>query len=264
MTQCDASQPYSGLAGRVALITGGSRGIGRAIVLSLAEAGARVIVNGSKKSAALDEVTAEVAGMGREALAVAADVGDRAQVEGMVAQGIERFGQIDILINNAAQFRFMPFLKLTDEAFWEVLRVDLAGTFYCSQVVARHLVERKAQGRIVMISSVSAHIAQRFQAHYCAAKAGMEMLAKTMAVELGRHGITVNCVAPGGPIITDASRVAVERPDFDEIVKRRVPLGRPGQPEEVTGAVKFLCSPEASYVNGAVILVDGGLILARD
>jgi glucose 1-dehydrogenase len=171
---------------------------------------------------------------------------------------------VDILVNNAAIFRPARLFELSDEAFWDVLQVNLGGPFYASRAVAAHLLERGAPGRIVMITSVSAIIAQRHQPHYAAAKAGLEMLAKVMAVELAPHAITVNCVAPGGPIVTDYTAPAAQAPGFEATVKRRVPMGRPGYPADVAGAVAYLVSDEAAFVTGASLVVDGGLVLARD
>jgi glucose 1-dehydrogenase len=252
------------LSGRVALVTGAARGIGRGVSEALAKAGADVALTDLAEDSDLASAVEAVRATGRRSLGLRSDAGDRSAVEAAVARAADALGPVDILVCNAARFEFAPFLELTDEAFWEVLRVDLAGPFYAGQAVSRRLLEAGIAGRIIMVSSVSAHIAQRRQAHYGAAKAGLEMMAKTMAVELAMHRITVNCVAPGGPILTAETVAASRRPDFEATVKRRVPVGRAGKPSDVAAAVLYLASPEAEFVTGAVIVVDGGLILARD
>lgn len=256
MTNCTlAIRPP--LLGKVALVTGGGRGIGRAIAVRLASSGADIAVNDVGPT---DSVADEIRGMGRRAVELPADVGDHAAVTRMVQAASRQLGGIDILINNAGVFRFGDFLSLSDEDLWEVLRIDLAGPFFCSQEVARDMIGHGRGGRIVMMSSVSAHAAQPTKSHYGAAKAGLEMLGRVMAVELAPYGITVNSVAPGGPIVTDPHETEV--PGFAETVKRRVPLGRTGRPEEVAAAIDYLVSPDASYVTGTVLMIDGGLALA--
>lgn len=166
-------------------------------------------------------------------------------------------GRIDVLVNNAGTFEFAPLLELTEEAFDRVLRTNLLGPFHCTQVVAQHWVEIASPGRVVMISSVSAHVARARHAHYGASKDGLEMFVRAAALELASHGITVNCVAAGGPILSDFARPLAEEPGLLERISDTVPLRRPGEPEEVAGAVAFLVSDEANYITGAVLTVDG-------
>ena len=263
------SEPDTGynhlpLKDRIAIVTGSSKGIGRGVAVSLAEAGAHIVVNGSRPSQELDEAAAEVEKRGRRVLMLPADVGDRPQIDEIIAKTIEHFGRVDILVNNAAIFKFTPFLELTDEDFLDVIRVNLVGPYYSSQAVAKHMIEKKIKGRIIMVGSVSAQIAQMEKVHYGAAKAGMEMMTKNMALELGPFGITVNCVVPGGPVISAQTEHILKLPDFEERIKRRIPVGRAGYPEDVGALVRFLASDEASFIHGAIMLVDGGMTLARE
>ncbi len=252
------------LKNRVAFVTGSSRGIGRGIAASLAKAGAAVIVNGSRESEALSEAQAEVARFGGDCLALAGDVGDRQQVEDMITKTIDHFGQLDILVNNAAIFEFTPFFDLEADTFRDVIRVNLEGPFHSSQIAARHMVEQEIKGRIIMIGSVSAHVAQMGKVHYGAAKAGMEMMTKNMALELGPHGITVNCVVPGGPVLSDMTKHVLEIPDYEEKIRERIPVGRMGLPEDVGGLVRFLATDEGAFIHGTIIIIDGGMTLARE
>ena len=191
------------------------------------------------------------------------DIGDRAAVDAMIDEVFSTQGRVDVLVNNAATIRFGSFLEFEATDFEETFRTNVAGAFHVSQEVARRWVGEDLAGSIVMITSASASQARPGHAAYGASKAALEMLARNLAMELGPHGIRVNCVSPGGPILTEFVEPLSMKPGFTEKVSSTVPLGRPGSPEEVAGVVFFLATEEASYINGAVIAVDGGVTLGR-
>jgi 3-oxoacyl-[acyl-carrier protein] reductase len=247
------------LDGRVALVTGAARGIGRATALRLASEGARLAL------ADLDEegcqrVAVEIAEMGSEALPLACDVSDAVQVRKTVDATASHFGSLAILVNNAGIIRDNFIHKMTEDDFDRVLGIHLRGAFLCSQAAQKYMVEAQ-YGRIISLSSTSA-LGNRGQANYSAAKAGLQGLTRTLALELGRFGITVNAVAPGF-IDTDMTRATAERmgitPEvFQAGASQQIALRRVGQPSEVASVIAFLASEDASYVSGQVIYVAGG------
>jgi NAD(P)-dependent dehydrogenase (short-subunit alcohol dehydrogenase family) len=245
------------LQNKRAFVTGGSRGIGRAIVEALAQEGADVAVNYLKDQASAWNVVNKVSSFGRKAIAVQGDVGKYDDVDRMVAEAIAQLGGIDILVNNAGICWFMPFLDISKEAWERTMSVDLTGTFYCSQQVAKRMIQQGQGGRIINVTSIGAVQSNATQTHYCAAKAGQEVLTKGMAIELAQYGITVNNLAPG-TILTDINQDFFSVQGNLERYQHKIPLRRLGKPQECGGAAVFLASDEASYVTGATILVDGG------
>ena len=241
------------LEGRVALVTGAGRGIGRATATRFAREGARVCLADVEPNG-----PAEDGGM--DAFAARMDVTSRTDVENTVGKTVERYGRLDILVNNAGVTRDNLSHKMTDEDWRKVLNVHLTGAFFCSRAAQRHMVER-GYGRIVNVSSTSA-LGNRGQANYSAAKAGVVGLTKTLAIELGRYGVTVNAVAPGF-IETEMTRETAARLglDFEEFVEemvKEIPVGRGGWPEDVAAAILYFASEEASFVSGQVLYVAGG------
>ncbi len=248
--------------GRVALVTGAGQGIGRAISLALARAGVDVAVNDVRADGRPEETAVLVEGLGRRALTALADVGDRAQVDAMVERVLEVFGRLDILVANAGVNIYQPFLEIEQRVWDLTIGADLTGVFNCGQAAARAMVAAGRGGRIVVITSVSAETSYATQTHYCAAKAGAQMLAQGMALELGPHGITVNSVGPGW-VETELTADYLGDPALRRQVEGTIPLGRVAQPGDVASLVTFICSPEGSYLNGAHLRVDGGLIAGR-
>lgn len=245
------------LQGKVALVTGGSRSMGREIALGFAREGADVAVNYAREAEAANEVVKEVEALGRRAIAVQADVASAAQVQAMVERVVAEFGRIDILVNNAGIINRGSFLELTEEQWDRVHSVDLKGVFLVGQAVARQMVAQGTGGAIVNTSSLAAHIAQPMASHYCAAKAGVRQLSRGMAIELAEHGIRVNTVEPG-VIVTDLNRARYVNSDDRAAREKMIPLKRLGEARDVVGAVIYLASDEAAYTTGTGILVDGG------
>jgi 3-oxoacyl-[acyl-carrier protein] reductase len=246
----------SELAGRVAIVTGAGRNIGRAIALALAEAGAAVAVNGRSDSAAVDGVVAEIEAGGGKALAVMADVGDEAAVERMTAAVAGCFGRIDILVNNAAG---RPEQKLEDItlADWRaVMATALDGAFLTVKAALPHL-KKSGAGTIINIGGVSGHVGTRNRAHVVAAKAGLVGLTKALAHDLAEHAITANCVVPG--LIGTERDPAAQLPHHHSV--SRTLVGRLGAPEEIAAMVRFLAGPQARYVTGQALHVNGGVYL---
>ena len=245
------------LDGKTALVTGASRGIGRAVALALAAAGARVALNYAGNVKAAEEVKAAVEAAGGTAILCQADVADSAAVEAMVAAVAKEFGTIDILVNNAGITRDTLLIRMKDEDFAKVLDTNLKGVFYCTKAVSKLMMKKRA-GRIVNMASVIGLVGNAGQANYAAAKAGVIGFSKSVAKELASRGITVNVVAPGF-IGTDMTA------DLPETVKEKaladIPLGKMGEPEDVANAVLFLASDQASYITGQVVNVDGGMVM---
>jgi 3-oxoacyl-[acyl-carrier protein] reductase len=247
------------LEGRVALVTGAGRGIGRATATRFAREGARVCIADVDPDGPAEAAASLVDG-GMDAFATRMDVTSRTDVEDAVGKTVERYGRLDILVNNAGVTRDNLSHKMTDEDWRTVLNVHLTGTFFCSRAAQRYMVER-GYGRIVNVASTSA-LGNRGQANYSAAKAGVIGLTKTLAIELGRYGITANAVAPGF-IETEMTRETAARLglDFEEFVEemvKEIPVGRGGWPEDVAAAILYLASEEAAFVSGHVLYVAGG------
>src|SRR5215204_5101178 len=244
---------------RVVLITGGAHGIGQGIAKAFANAGARVIVADLQIKAA--EQTAELlaSATGAELIAMAVDVRDAAAVTAAVAQALDRFERIDVLVNNAGIYPNTPVVEM-DEAEWDaVFDTNVKGMFLVSRAVARRMIDRGAGGRIVNISSGAAKSGRVGAAHYCASKAAVDMFTRVLALELASHDIVVNAVAPG----------LIEVPDWslsDEYINALIaltPMGRIGQPEDIARAVLYHASPEATFITGSVLSVDGGSLAGR-
>ena len=250
------------LKGKVAVITGGSRGIGQAIALTFAEAGADVVVSSrDKKPPELEKVAEQVRSLGRRGLAVPAHVGKKDEVERLVGKTLDEFGRIDILVNNAgANPVLSPMVELGEEAFDKVLEVNLKGAFLMSKAVGREMI-RQGGGRIINISSISGLRARADgTGAYCISKAALNMMTQVMARELAPHNILVNAIAPGS-IRTDFSRVNWTDPERRANRLREIELKRFGEPEEVVGLALLLASGAGSFVTGEIIRVDGGMTI---
>jgi 3-oxoacyl-[acyl-carrier protein] reductase len=244
------------IAGQVALVTGGSRGIGRAIALALAAQGAKIVVNYASSQGAADAVVAEIVAGGGEAIAVKADVSVEAEVEAMVARAIEGFGRIDVLVNNAGITKDGLLLRMKPADWNSVIDLNLSGVFLCTRSVSKIMLKQKS-GRIINISSVVGEMGNAGQSNYAAAKAGVIGFTKSVAKELASRGITVNAVAPGF-IATDMTHGLNA-----EGIIAHIPLGRLGAADEVAGAVRFLAAdPAAAYITGQTLNVDGGMVMA--
>lgn len=243
------------LSDRVAIITGGSRGIGRAIALTLAQKGAAVVVNYAASAGAAADVVDSIRSRGGRAIACKADVSDSGEAAGLVKEAQTQFGRVDILVNNAGVIRDNLILRMKDEDWETVLGINLKGAFNCARAAARGMLKNQ-YGRIINISSVSGIIGNTGQVNYCASKAGLLGLTKALAKELGSRNITVNAVAPG--FITTEMTAGLPE-DIKEKMLAQIPLRRFGGPEEIAELVAFLASDAAAYITGQTITVDGGM-----
>jgi NAD(P)-dependent dehydrogenase (short-subunit alcohol dehydrogenase family) len=251
-----AGFPRFDVAGQVAMVSGAGRGLGRAIALALADAGADLVL-GLRDAGSDGGLVGAIEAMGRRALALPCEVSDLDQVRTAVDVAVERLGPIDILVNNAGASPENPAEDVREEDFDRTVAVNLKGTFFLSQAVGRVMI-RRGSGRIVMIGSQAGSVALPGESVYCMTKAAVAHLTKCLAVEWGRHGITVNCVAPTF-IRTPGTEEALADPVFEaEVVERIAGVHRIGDPMDVAGAVLYLCSPAASLVTGHTLLVDGG------
>jgi NAD(P)-dependent dehydrogenase (short-subunit alcohol dehydrogenase family) len=251
-----ADYPSFALTGQVALVTGAARGLGRAIALALADAGADVAL-GLREAGSADDLITEIEGMGRRSIGVPMDVTRLVELAPAIDTVIERFGQLDILVNNAGLGPSNPAEDVNEADFDLTMDVNVKGLFFASQAAARVMIAQ-GRGRIINLSSQAGFVALPTEAIYCASKAAVSHLTKCLAVEWGRHGITVNSVAPTF-IRTDGTAAALGDPAFEADVRERIAgLHRIGEPMDVAGGVVFLASPAASLITGTTLMIDGG------
>jgi len=248
------------LQDKVALVTGGGQGLGKAIALRLASEGASVVVdyvgNPAPAQAVVQEI--EAAGTAGHAVALADDVSHVANARQMVDAAVARFGKLDILVNNAGVEKNVPFWDVTEDEYDFVLGVNLKGVFFATQAFVRHLRASGRPGKVINISSVHEELPFPHFASYCASKGGVKMLTRTLAIELAPLGITLNSIAPGA-FVTPINAALLQDKEKLAAVTQNIPLGRLGQPEDVAGLAAFLASSEADYVTGTTYTIDGGL-----
>lgn len=242
------------LSGKVAIVTGSSRGIGRAIAKTLAEAGADIVSNYNKSAEQANQLKSEIESIGRKCVVVQADVGDFNQAQSLAKAALDQLGKIDILVNNAGINRDRTLRKMNLEQWNEVIQTNLTSVFNCTKAVLEPMMNQKS-GVIISISSVVGEMGNIGQSNYAATKAGMIGFTKTMARELARNNIRVNAVAPG---FVETEMVMAMPEDIQNQVKAQIPLGRFGKPEEIGFAVLYLCSPAASWITGFTLNVNGG------
>ncbi|MCS7234314.1 MAG: glucose 1-dehydrogenase [Synergistetes bacterium] len=245
------------LIGKVALITGGSKGIGKAITMALAECGAKVAI-ASRTFEDLQKVKREIEEKGGKCFTVTGDVSKVSDCYEIVEKTYQHYGKLDILVNSAGINIPKPALEVTEEDWEKVLSINLKGTFFCSQAAAKKMILQR-KGKIINITSQMAFVGFYKRAAYCASKGGVTQLTKVLAIEWAPYNINVNCVAPTF-IYTPMTKPMFEDKDFHEEVLRRIPMGRIGNPEDVVGAVIYLSSEDSNLVTGSTILVDGGWV----
>lgn len=245
------------LEGKVAVVTGASRGIGRAIALKLADEGAKVVVNYSGSQAKAEEVVAMIQGNGGEAIAVQASVSQTEEVTALMDAAVKTFGSLDILVNNAGITRDNLIMRMKEDEWDDVLNTNLKGVFLCTKAVTRQMMKQRA-GRIINISSIVGVAGNAGQANYVAAKAGVIGLTKTTAKELASRNILVNAIAPGF-IETEMTEQLPE--DIKQGMLTQIPLAKLGQPEDIAKAVAFLASDDANYMTGQTLHIDGGMVM---
>jgi NAD(P)-dependent dehydrogenase (short-subunit alcohol dehydrogenase family) len=245
------------LEGKVAVVTGGTSGIGRALSLGLADAGADVIATARRKEQ-VDDTANEIEPRGRQTLRLASDVGDRSTLETLLAAVLERFSKVDILVNCAGMIKRTPTLDLPEAEWTNILNTNLTGTLRACQVFGRHMLER-GYGRIINIASLNSFVALSEVAAYAASKAGVASLTRSLAVEWSKKGVTVNAVAPG-VFRTDLNAQLLDSTPRGQELLMRTPMGRFGKTEELVGAVVYLASDSASFVTGQILVVDGGFL----
>jgi L-rhamnose 1-dehydrogenase len=248
------------LTERRAIVTGGGRGIGRALALGLAQNGADVAIVFHKNADAAGQTASTARAWGRRAIAVQADTSDQSQVERMLASVLEQFGAVDVLVNNAGTLSRFPFLDLPFEEWQRVLRTNLDGYFLVGQAVARHMVAAGIRGCIVNVTSGNQSVLAPNGTHYVVSKTGTWALTRQMALELAPFGIRVNAIAPG-LTETDLNRTDLANPEYRQARLERIPLDMMGEPEDQVGALLYLVSDSARYVTGTAIVVDGGGML---
>ena len=257
------------LEGKVALVTGSSQGIGQSIVLRLAQAGADVVINYRSHPEGAEETLAKVQAIGgnchmakclsAQGHTIQADLGSVTEVRQLIAESIDHFGKLDVLVNNAGIEKHAAFWDVTEADYDAVLNVNLKGVFFATQAFVQHLIATKRPGKIVNISSVHEDLPFPNFAAYCISKGGMKMLTRNLAVELGALGITINNVAPGA-IETPINTKLLNNPEKLGALLNNIPLGRLGQPQDVASLVAFLASADADYITGSTFVVDGGLL----
>ena len=247
------------LTGRVALITGGSRGIGRATAILFAKANADVAITYHKNEESANQVVNQIKNLGRKAIAVKGNVGKSEDVKRMVKEVLDHFGKIDILVNNAGIWTYGAIGEMSEETWDETIEVNLKSVYLFSNEVVP-IMKKQKWGRIINISSTAGQRGEAFHSHYAASKGAIIAFTKSLAVELAKYNILVNCVAPGW-VNTDMCAEVFSDPNFVEQVKSTIPLGRIPEPEEIAGPIVFLASELANWITGATISVNGGSIL---
>ena len=256
MTLPTTNQQLFDLSGQVAIVTGTSRGLGQYLARALAKAGADLVLT-SRRTDSLRNFESEITAMGRRTIALELDVRDQQSIEKMVAKVAEAFGHIDILVNNAGCNVRKPALEVTWDDWNLILDTNLRGSFFVAQAVARHMVPR-GYGRIINIGSVTSVAGYAGLGPYGASRGGIRQLTMSLADDWGKYGITVNCLAPGW-FRTEQNKVMYEDKEWVEYICDRIPMKRPGQPNDLDGAVVFLASESSRYVTGQTLLVDGGI-----